>query len=168
MHPGHAGNARDLVQQELLVIVHIAHHHLELVVRLLAGDEQAFQHLGNVGNGRFQAGEAFRRMLIHRDADQGHQAQAQFPGVQHGPVAGDDAGFFQRPHPAQAGRRRQADALGQVLIADAPVRLQDGKNFPVVAVNIKFIFHFRQYAQFNFKTGANDATKRKHLPRLFP
>lgn len=47
MHPRHPSYAGDFVQQQMLVTVHIGHHHLELIVRLLARDEQAFQHFGN-------------------------------------------------------------------------------------------------------------------------
>ena len=56
-------------------------------------------------------------------------------GVDQRAVAGEDAGLLQRAHPAQAGRRRQADAVGQILVADPAVLLQHGENLAVVAVD---------------------------------
>jgi hypothetical protein len=121
VHAGDALDARDLVEQQILVGVHVPDHHLQLVIRLLAGDQQAFEISGISAMARLQIGEALRRVLVHRNADQRHQRQAQFFGIEHGAIAGDQAGLFQRAHPAQAGRRRQADAVGQILIADAAI-----------------------------------------------
>ena len=39
MHAGHAGNARDAVEQQFLKGVHVGHDDLELVVGLLPGDQ---------------------------------------------------------------------------------------------------------------------------------
>ena len=46
-------------------------------------------------------------------------------------IAADIAGLFQRPDPAQAGRRRNADALGQLDIGHAPIGLEIGQNTAV-------------------------------------
>ena len=48
-------------------------------------------------------GEAFRGVLIHRNADQRHQAQAELLGVKMSAVADDQAGLLQRPDTTQAG-----------------------------------------------------------------
>ena len=58
-----------------------------------------------------------------------------FFGVQLGPVAGDEACLLQGPHPAQAGGGGEADAVGQVLVADASVLLQQLQYLAVVAVD---------------------------------
>jgi hypothetical protein len=46
-------------------------------------------------------------------------------------IAADHAGFLQRAHPAQARRRGQPDALGQLDIGDAPFVLQFGQQAAV-------------------------------------
>jgi hypothetical protein len=79
------------------------------------------------------------RVLVHRNVDQRHQRQAERFRVQQRPVAGDQPGFFERAHPAQAGRRRQADAVGEFLIADAALLLQDLQNLPVKAIELHAI-----------------------------
>jgi hypothetical protein len=43
MDAGHPGDARNAVKQEFLVGVHVPDHDLELVVGILAGDQQAFE-----------------------------------------------------------------------------------------------------------------------------
>lgn len=78
---------------------------------------------------------ASRRVLVHRKCRSAPSASGRMR-IEIGAVAGDQAGLLQRPYPAQAGRRRQADAVGQVLIADAPISLQDGKDLPVVAIDL--------------------------------
>ena len=54
--------------------------------------------------------------------------------VEQRPVALDEAGLLQRPHPAQAGRRRNADPARQLHIGDAAVLLQFLQDFPVDGV----------------------------------
>jgi len=87
----------------------------------LAGDVVAFAHLGAAGNGFFKA--FLRRLAVLGQPDRhvSRDAHAHRGWVQHGAVAGDDAGAFQLLHPAQAGRGRQADLLRQIEIADPPV-----------------------------------------------
>ncbi|MPN09406.1 hypothetical protein SDC9_156696 [bioreactor metagenome] len=104
-------------------------------------------------------------MLVHRDADQRHQAQPQLLRVELGAVTGDDAGLFQCPHPAQAGRRREADAVGEILVADPPILLQHGENLPIVAVYLNHIAHNHSFAQFSANFNRNHAIERKHLLR---
>src|SRR5574343_1146745 len=103
VHAGDALNPRDLVEQQVLIGIHVADNHLQLVIGLLAGDEQAFQHLRNIIDRRLQVGETLRRMLVHRDTDQCHQAQAEFFRIEQRPVAGDQPALLQRPDPTQAG-----------------------------------------------------------------
>ena len=103
MNAGDAGDAGDFVEQQILIGLHVADHDFELVVGLLAGDEQAFQNFGNFLNGGFQVGEAFRSVLIHRNANQRHEGEAQFFGVEQCAVAGNQPGFLQYPNPTQAG-----------------------------------------------------------------
>jgi hypothetical protein len=42
--------------------------------------------------------------------------------------------FLQGAHPPQARRGRQTDAVGQILVVDAPILLQDFENMPIKTV----------------------------------
>ena len=66
-------DAGDPVEEEFLVSIHVVDHHLELVIGLLAGDEQALQYLRDFGDVCFEIGEAFRSVQVHGYADEGHQ-----------------------------------------------------------------------------------------------
>ena len=103
MYAGDALNAGDFVQQQILVSIHVANDNLQLVIRLLAGDQQALQHFRNLRDSRLKVGEALRRMLVHRDANERHQGQAKFFGIKPGTITRNNSGLFQRTHPAQAG-----------------------------------------------------------------
>jgi hypothetical protein len=64
-----------------------------------------------------------------------------FFGVEQGAITGNHPGLFQRAHPAQAGRWREADAVGQILIADPAILLQQFKNLTIVAIQFHDIAH---------------------------
>src|SRR6185369_3336032 len=145
VHAGHPLDAGDLVEQQVLVGVHVADDDLQLVVRLLAGDQQAFEDFRNFRNAGFQIGEAFRRVLVHRDADQRHQRQAELFGIEQGAVAGDQARLLQRPYPTQAGGGRKTDTVSQFLVADPSILLQDRKNLPVVAIKFHKLLNSSSY-----------------------
>ena len=129
-------------------MVHVAHGDLELVVGFLAGDQQAFQHLGDVAHQRLEVGETLGRVLVHRDAEQRHQAQAQLARIHQRVVAADQAGFFQRAHATQAGRGGQADAVGQFLVAHAAIALQGGENGAIVAIKFHKLPSFSSSGNF--------------------
>ena len=57
--------------------------------------------------------------------------EAEQPRIEQAAVTLDVTGLFQRPHPTQAGRRRDADPLGQFDIGDAAVGLDLGENLEV-------------------------------------
>ena len=73
MDAGHAGNARDAVEQQVLIGVHVAYDNLELIIGVLPGNQQTFQDFRIFADLRLEVGEAFRGVLVHRDMDQGHQ-----------------------------------------------------------------------------------------------
>ncbi|MEY9222040.1 hypothetical protein ABH974_002463 [Bradyrhizobium ottawaense] len=60
--------------------------------------------------------------------------EAELAGVQQAAIAVDIALLLQRPDAAQAGRRRDADPLGQLDIRDSTVSLNLGENFQVDVV----------------------------------
>ena len=75
-------------------MVHIAHYDLELVIGILAGNQQAFQHFGQHCNRRLKIGETLGRVLVHGNVDQRHQRQSQLARVKQGPVGHDQPRFF--------------------------------------------------------------------------
>ena len=74
------------------------------------------------------AGQVHRRE--HRDVE------AEPARIQQAAIALDVALFLQRADPAQAGRRRNPDALGQFDIGDSAVGLDFGENSEVDFVKI--------------------------------
>ena len=46
MHAGNTFDAGDFVEQQILVMVHVAYDHFELVIGVLSGNQEAFQNLG--------------------------------------------------------------------------------------------------------------------------
>jgi hypothetical protein len=58
-----------------------------------------------------------------RRVDEHLEAAVDRGRVDDGVIAGDDPGRLQRPDPAQARRRAEAHALGQVGVREPPVRL---------------------------------------------
>jgi hypothetical protein len=75
------------------------------------------------------------------DAHEGEHAQADPAAIDLGAVAGDDAEFLEPLHAAPGGRRRQADAAGELGVRQARVGLQlaqDGDVEPVQPGTLRF------------------------------
>ena len=72
MHTGNAFDAGYFVQQQVLVTIHITDNDFELVVRRLAGDQQALDNFRDVADQTLKVGKTLRRVLVHRDMDQRH------------------------------------------------------------------------------------------------
>src|SRR3546814_10385749 len=69
-------------------------------------------------------------MLLDLDLDIDGEAETEPAPVEDGTIAADIALLLQPLDPAQAGRRRQADPVGQFNIAEPAARLQGGKDSP--------------------------------------
>jgi hypothetical protein len=67
-------------------------------------------------------------------ADEGRQAQAGLRPADLGTVALDDAAGLERLDPAQAGRRRERDRVGEIDVGDAAVPLQGTQDGTIDAV----------------------------------
>ena len=74
------------------------------------------------------------RLAVQADHGEGDHLEADHLLVELGEVAGDHAGLLQRAHAAQAGRRRDADLLGQLHVGDAAVGLQLLENAPIGSI----------------------------------
>src|SRR3546814_18240692 len=70
-------------------------------------------------------------MLLDLDLDIDGEAETEPAPVEDGTIAADITLLLQPLDPAQAGRRRPADPVGQFDIAEPAVRLQGGKDSPV-------------------------------------
>ena len=72
------------------------------------------------------------------DLDEGRGPQPQRRRIEHGAIALDHPGLFQRLHPFPARRFRQPDPLAEVGVGQPPVgleRLQNGEVDPVHSVS---------------------------------
>ncbi|MNR04228.1 hypothetical protein D3C85_1201670 [compost metagenome] len=136
-HPGHPGDVGQLVQQEVLVVLHVPHHHLELVVGVVAGDEVAFEHLWQILDGPIEVFEPLRGVPVHGDVNVGGEGEPQLAGVEQGDVGIDETGILQRLDPARAGRGGEPDQFGQLQVADAAILLHQLQNMPVYAIKFQ-------------------------------
>ena len=62
------------------------------------------------------------------------ECQSEFLPVQQRDPLADDAGFFKCFHPAETGRRRQADTLGERLVGQGAILLELGKDAAIDTV----------------------------------
>ena len=132
-----AFDAGDLVEQELLVHLHVRHHDDQEVVGVLPRDQQAGLHLREALHRAFKVREALRRVPVHGDLDERREGQPELLPVQQGDPPGNDAGVFQRLHPAQAGGGGESHPLGEGLIGEPAVLLQLRQDAAVEAVRLE-------------------------------
>jgi Mg-chelatase subunit ChlD len=166
MHARHAFQTCDLVQQKILIGVHVAHHHLELIVGFPSCDEQAFEHFRHILDGRVEALEALGRVAVHGDAQDHHETQVEFLRIEFGVIAGDESGFFQRAHAPQTGRGRESDAFGQILVAEASVALQFDEDLAVVAVEFHAHVSMTAFGLSGFDRRVSGFIRAKHFGRI--
>jgi len=85
----------------------------------------------------------FAALPVERDLDDGVEPVAehfgQAAGVQQGDVAFDQAGVFESLHPPQAGRRRDVHALGQCLVGQRSVVLEQVQQLAVYVVKFHWM-----------------------------
>lgn len=89
-----------------------------------AGDSVALRDLGRRDDIALKGLQAFSRLRIQGDLDDGGQARAQVLRIEDGDLPLDDAVLGQAPHAPQAGGWRGVDALGQRLIGERAVLLE--------------------------------------------
>ena len=136
-----SGSARESITRRMtklectpLVAVHIRHHHLEHVVRLLAGNQVALLHFRVLRHLILEVLEALGRVAVHGDLQDHGQRQAQLLPVQHHGMVLEQPRVLELLDPARAGRGGQAHALGKLEIGQAPVFLQRGEDLEVETI----------------------------------
>jgi hypothetical protein len=85
--------------------------------------------------------ERFGALAVERDFDDRGQAAAEPIRRQKGDPALDDARIDQRLDAAQAGRRRDVDALGERLVGERGVGLEGVEDLQVDAVEVERLAH---------------------------
>src|SRR3546814_10776656 len=102
-----------------------------------AGHQVALQHLGIGADLGLEAVEVVLLLALQLDRDEHRDRQADGILVQEGDVARDHARVLELPHPPEAGRRREPDALGQLHVGQASVVLQRGEDLAVAGVQLQ-------------------------------
>src|SRR3981189_2993176 len=103
--------------------------------RMKSTSPDSIQHSRTRGSARTNSSNARKSASAwpDRGTEANHEtAEPRRPAA----VAQNVALFLQRPHPAQAGRRRNADAFGQFDIGDSAIGLDFGEDFEVDFVKI--------------------------------
>jgi hypothetical protein len=129
----HVGQLEQRVHGPAAVGVQVGGQHLQLE-GAGAADVVAGHHLGQRADGVFQRPGGVGVVALGVHPHEGQRTQADLAAVDLGAVAGDDALRLQPLHPAPGGRGRQADAGGQLGVAEPGVLLQGVEDGHVIAV----------------------------------
>src|SRR5580692_91828 len=92
------------------------------------------------GERGFEGGNGAGVLAIHRDVDEGFEAEADSGRVEDSAVAGDDAVALQFAQPPVTGRRSQSHPVGQLRHREAAVLLKLSKNPAVNVVHMDRLF----------------------------
>ncbi len=94
----------------------------------------ALAHLGPGAHEVLESGEDRIRLTVEPDECEERDLKSELLGRDFGMIALDEPCLFQRPDPAQAGRRRNPGALGKLDVGHAAVGLQVLQDFQVDSV----------------------------------
>ena len=75
-------------------------------------------------------------LLVERHRDEGGARQADRHRIEQHHIAGDEAALLEHPHPAQAGRLRQVDAIGELGVGETAVAHQLAQDRTVAVVDV--------------------------------
>lgn len=95
LYAADAVDAGQFAEQEFLIMIHVRHDHFQQIIRGLAGDQVAFEHLGPGADKGFEVFEPFRRVQVHADLNYSGQLQLQLGLIQQGHMAVDEAAVFE-------------------------------------------------------------------------
>ena len=96
----------------------------------------ALAHLIEHGHALLERDQIGLGLAVQPDIGKHGHAKTERFGVEIGMIAADTAGFFERPHPAQAGRRRDAGIPRQLDIRHAAVILQVAQDFQIYLIEL--------------------------------
>lgn len=96
----------------------------------------ALAHFGQFAHMVFERAQGFFGLALEADEREYGNGEAQFGGIEIGVVPLNNASFLETADAAQARRRRQADALRQLDVGDAPFILQLAQELPVDVVEV--------------------------------
>ena len=106
-----------------------------------AVEHMAFAHFGNVGDMRFEGGEVVLRLAAQRHHREDGNREAEAGGIEIGVIAADHTRFLQRADAAQAGRRGEADAFGELDVGHAPILLQMSEDLTIDPIERHCVSH---------------------------
>lgn len=130
-----------LVEKKALIVLEVAGDDLKQIVDL-ARDHVAGDDFGESDNRRLEGGGAIVGMAVDFHADEDGEAEPDPLAPKHGAI-GFDVAFAPQPMDApEARRRRQADALGEVGVAQPAVGLERGDDPAVNGIERRF-WHIR-------------------------
>jgi amino acid efflux transporter len=128
---------QDLIDEHSLVGGQVRHRHLDQEVGR-AGDDVAGHDGWDRGERLLDPNRVLPRVPLDLELDEYGEPEPGSGSVDISPITADDAVLLQRAHPAQAGRGRQRDRLGQIDVGDSSVGLQPGHDGTINSVNDKF------------------------------
>ena len=130
MDARHAGDRCQLLHDQSLQFLSIAHGDLEQVV-VLAGDVVALQHFWNLLDRRAEVVDLLDLVQLQRNLDEAEHVEAEPLAVEERHIAADEALFLQ-PADARVHRgRRKIQPPRQFGVGDARVGLQFAQKAPV-------------------------------------
>jgi len=127
----------ELVHQEIVVFGHVGQGDLDQEIKL-AGQVIGFHDFGEFHDLTLEGFQDGLRMFFKLDVDEGGQAFADEVLVQQGHVFFDDALGLEALDPFINGRDRLADLVGDFLIVQAGIVLQQLQDSDIVSVEQHF------------------------------
>jgi hypothetical protein len=97
--------------------------------------------IGNVGDMRFEGGEIVLCLAAQRHHREDGNREAEAGGIEIGVIAADHTRFLQRADAAQAGRRGEADAFGELDVGHAPILLQMSEDLTIDPIERHCVSH---------------------------
>ncbi len=129
-HARHVGCGGEHRQHELLECGELGRHALEHVVAL-ARQHVGLAHQLPAQHQVLELAQLRLRLVVEPHHGKCRELEAERRLVEQHRIAGDQTGFLQRAHAAQARRRRKADARGQRDVGHASVALKLLEDAPV-------------------------------------
>lgn len=136
----HLGKGAQAIRMKRLVRLQIRRFNPQKILES-ARDVVTFAHFVTQADGTFETVLRLARVFVQPNGDIGHKTNPKCLRVQNGAVACDHARAFKFLYPAQAGRRRKPDPLGQFGIGDSPLARKDTQYMFGNLINGRHLLH---------------------------